>query len=65
MAINSQLSTIKSKKQTKQKSRTETESEIWRSFGGLSAGRRKGENTEMVQGLRSIIGRHKIDWKGC
>ena len=37
MAIHSQLSTIKSKKQTKQKSRTETESEIWRSFGGLSA----------------------------
>ena len=50
MAINSQLSTIKSKKQTKQTSRTETESQIWRSFGGLPVGRAKGEK---VQGLRS------------
>ena len=38
MAINSQLSTTVSKKQTKKKrSRIGTESYIWRSFGGLSA----------------------------
>ena len=44
MAINSQLSAIESKKQTKQTTRTGTNSQIWRSFGGLSAGRRKEEN---------------------
>ena len=44
MAINSQLSRIESKKQTKQTSRTGTESEIWKSFGGLSAWRGNGEN---------------------
>ena len=43
-ATNSQLSTTESKNQTKQTSRTGTESQIWRSFAGLSAGRRKGEN---------------------
>ena len=46
MATNSQLSTTESKKQTKQISSTETESQIWRSFGRLSAGRQKGENRE-------------------
>ena len=44
MAINSQLSTIESKKQTKQTSRTETESQTWRPFGGLSIGRGNREN---------------------
>ena len=44
MAINSQLSTTKSKIQTKLTSRTETESQIWRIFEGLSLGRRKGED---------------------
>ena len=44
MAINSQLSKIESKKQTKQTSRTETESWMWRSYGGLSVGRGKREN---------------------
>ena len=44
MAINSQLSIIESKKQTKQTSRTGTESQIWRSFGGLSVGKGKKEN---------------------
>ena len=43
MAINSQPSTTESKKQTKQTSRTGTESEIWRSFGGLSVERGKEE----------------------
>ena len=40
MIINSQLSMIEFKKQTKQTSRTETE---WRSFGGLSV---EGEREE-------------------
>ena len=44
MLTNSQLSTTESKKQIKQISRTGTESYMWRSFGGLSAGRRKGKN---------------------
>ena len=46
MTTNSQLSTTESKKQkqTKQTSRTGTESQKWRSFGELSAGRKKGEN---------------------
>ena len=44
MATNSQLSTTESKKQTKQTSRIVTESQKWRSFGGLSAGRGKGED---------------------
>ena len=52
MVINSQLSTIESKKQTKQISRTGIESQIWRSLGGLSARREKGENGGK-DGLRS------------
>ena len=61
MAINSQLSTIESKKQTKQTSRTETESQKWRSHRGLSAGRRsRGAWGEKVQEIRSINGRYKI-----
>ena len=39
IAIHSQPSTIESKKQTKQTCRTETESQIWRSFVGLSFGK--------------------------
>ena len=53
MATNSQLSTTESKKQTKQTTRTGAESYIWRSFGGLSVGREKGEMGEKVQRLRS------------
>ena len=64
MATNSQLSTTESEKQTKQTSRRETESQIWRSFGGLSAWRGKWENGEKVQGLRSIIGGYNTD-RGC
>ena len=44
MATSAQLSTTECKKQTKQTSKTGTESQIWRPFGGLSAGRGKGEN---------------------
>ena len=48
MKTNSQLSTTEPKtqkqKQTKQTMRTGTESQKWRSHGGLSAGRGSGEN---------------------
>ena len=53
MATNTQLLTTESKKQTKQTSRTGTESQIWRPFGGLSAGKGKGDKGKEVQGLRS------------
>ena len=51
VTMNSQLSTIESKKQTKQVSRTETDSQIWRSFGGLSVARGRGRKGGKVQGL--------------
>ena len=44
MAINSQLSMIESEKQTKSTIRTGTESQLWKSFGGLWAGKGNGEN---------------------
>ena len=51
MTTNSQLSTTEPKKnqkqyqkQTKQTTRTGTESQKWRSHGGLSVGRGRGEN---------------------
>ena len=34
-----------------------------RSHGGFSVGSRRDENGEKVQGIRSIIGRYKIDRK--
>ena len=44
MTINSQLSTTEPKKtKTKQTTRTGTESQKWRSHGGLAAGRRRKE----------------------
>ena len=52
MTINSQLSTTESKKQTRQTNRTGTESLIWRSFGGLSAEREKGENGRKGAGVK-------------
>ena len=39
MTTNSQLSTTEPKKQTKQTTRTGTESQKWKSYGGLSVGR--------------------------
>ena len=39
-----QLNQNQKQKQTKQTSRTGTELHKWRSHGGLSAGREKGEN---------------------
>ena len=56
MVINSQLLTIESKKQTKQTNRTETESQIWRSFGGLSIGREKGKIERKGAGIK----KHKL-----
>ena len=45
MTTNSQLSTTESEKtKTKETTRTGTESQKWRSPGGLSAGRGRGEN---------------------
>lgn len=61
MATNAQLSTTKSEKQTKQISRIEINSQKWRSHGGLSAGRGKGENRGKGTGMRSIIGRYRTD----
>ena len=52
MAINTYLSTVDSKKQTKQTTRTEMESELWRSFRGLSVGRRKGKNGGKCAGFK-------------
>ena len=55
MAINSQLSSIEFKKQTDQTSRTETESQTWRSFGWLF-GRGQGE----IQGIVAEIKKYKL-----
>ena len=46
---------------TKQTTRTGTESQKWRSHGGLSVGRERGRMGRKVQRIRTIIGRHKID----
>ena len=63
MTTNSQLSTTEPKKQkqnqTKQTTRTGTESQKWRSHGGLSVGR--GRMWEKVQVTRGINGKYKID----
>ena len=65
MTINSQLSTNELKKtktkKTKQTTRTGTEPEKWRSHGGLSVERGRRKNEGKVQGIRSIIGRYKIE----
>ena len=59
MTTNSQLSklNLKKQKQTKQTTRTGTESQKWRSYGGLSVGRGQGEKGKKLQGIRSINGR--------
>ena len=62
MTTNSQLSTTEyKKKQTKQTTRTEAESQKWRSHGGLSVGGEGWGVGGKVQGIRSIIGRYKTD----
>ena len=54
MTTNSQLSTTEPKKQKKTEPTTRrgTESQMWRSHGGLSAGRGKGENGGKVAGIK-------------
>ena len=64
MTTNSQLSKPETKKKQKQKQSTETtrtgtESQKWRSHGGLSVGIERGRMGEKVQGIRSINGRYK------
>ena len=66
MTTNSQLSTTEhknnnNKKTTEETTRTGTESQQWSSHGGRLLGREKGEIGAKVQGIRSIIGRYKID----
>ena len=61
MTTNSQLATNEPKKKTKQTTRTGTESQKWRSHGGLSAGSGTGTELEKVQRISSINGRYKID----
>ena len=50
MTTNSQLSTIEPKTKTTQTTRTGTDSQKWRSYGGLSVGQgtgeRRGKGTE-------------------
>ena len=58
MTTNSQLSTTeaKTKKKTKQTTRTGTESQKWRSHGGLSAGSGRRKNRAKT------IGNKKHKW---
>ena len=60
MTTNSQIPTTEPKKtKTTETTKTGTDSQKWRSHGGLSVG---GERIgDKVQGIRSIISRHKID----
>ena len=62
MTTISQLSTTEPKKQnqTKQTTRTGTESQKWKSCGGLSVGRGGRIMGEKVQEIRSINGKYKI-----
>ena len=52
---------LKKQKQAKQTTRIGTESQKWRSHGGLSARMGRYGNGEKAQGTRNIIGRHTID----
>ena len=56
MTTNSQLLTTETKKQTKQTTRTGRDSQKWRSQGGLSVGRGKGENGGKGAGIK----KHKL-----
>ena len=68
MTKNSQISTTEPKKikpkQTKQTTRTGTESQKQRSHGELSVWRGRGRMGGKVEGIRSINGRYKIDGGG-
>ena len=49
------------KTKTKQTTRIGSDSQKWRSRGGLLAQREQGRMGEKVQGIRNINGRWKID----
>ena len=57
MTRNSQLSTTEPKTKKKQTTRTGTESQKWRSHGGLSVADWVGRKGEKVQRISSINGR--------
>ena len=61
MTTNNNNQQLNIKKQTKQTTRTGTESQKWRSHGGLSAGKGRRRMGEKVQGIRNINGRYKKD----
>ena len=61
MTTNSQLPTTEPKNKTKQTTRTGTESQKWRSHGGLSVGGEGRRMGEKVQRIRSINDRYKIE----
>ena len=61
MATNSQLSTTESKKQTKQTTRMEQNYSCGDHLEGYQLGGGEGRIGGKVQGLKSIIGRYKID----
>ena len=48
-------------KQTTQTTITGTESQKWRSHGGLAVGGGRGRTMKKVPGIRSINGRYKMD----
>ena len=62
MTTNSQLSTTESKKQklSKQLEKEQTHRNVYH-LEGYQRGGVGGEGGETVQGIRSIIGRHKVD----
>ena len=57
MMTSSQLLTTEPKNKTKQTTRTGTESQKWRSHGGLLTGEWEGERGAKVQRISSINGR--------
>ena len=64
MTINSQLSTTEPKKQKQKLSKQLEQDQSHRNgdhMGGYQWGGGKGRIREKVQGIRSIIGRYKID----
>ena len=65
MAISLEVPTTEFKKQTKQTKRIKTESQIQRSFGGLSVGKGKGGNEGNGTGIKKykLVGTEQTE--GC
>ena len=62
LTTNSQLSRTEPKKtKTEETTRTGTESQEWRSHGGISTGKGREKMGGKGTGIRSINGRYKID----